>query len=238
MKKVISLANPKGGTGKTTGTLLLADVLSSTGKTVTIIDCDPNENLYNWSEDRRKKGLPKAPFNVVQRPDDDDLIEAIEQQRADFVIVDLEGTASQTVTYALSRSDLVLVPMEPNNVEARHAGRAISLINRTARMLKRQVPYAILFSKVSSAIVTKEETEIRAQIRNQNLSVLGVGIMRRAAYTSIFGQTLLLSELMTEARDNKDKKRQEQIEKAIKNVAEFGQAVIALLKKQSQSQAA
>jgi len=40
---VISFANPKGGTGKSTSALILALELAHRGGKVALIDCDPNQ---------------------------------------------------------------------------------------------------------------------------------------------------------------------------------------------------
>ncbi|WP_375661746.1 AAA family ATPase, partial [Bartonella sp. CR127HXZ] len=55
---VISFANSKGGSGKTTAALLLACELAH-AKPVTIIDADPRHPITTWSE------LPGKPDNLT-----------------------------------------------------------------------------------------------------------------------------------------------------------------------------
>ena len=42
---VITFANPKGGSGKTTSAMLLAEQIALSGGRVAILDLDPNANI-------------------------------------------------------------------------------------------------------------------------------------------------------------------------------------------------
>ncbi len=56
---VISFANPKGGSGKTTSALLLAGELASSGGTVAIVDADPEQWISQWA------AMPGKPANIT-----------------------------------------------------------------------------------------------------------------------------------------------------------------------------
>jgi chromosome partitioning protein len=47
---VIVVTNPKGGTGKSTNSLVLATTLARYGASVTAFDCDPNRHLVAWKD--------------------------------------------------------------------------------------------------------------------------------------------------------------------------------------------
>ena len=104
----IVFASPKGGAGKSTSALLLATELASRDATVTVIDADPNKPLSQWA---KRPGKPKT-LTVLADISEESIIDAIEKaaRESTFVIVDLEGTASITVGYAMSRADLIIVP--------------------------------------------------------------------------------------------------------------------------------
>lgn len=105
---VISLVSSKGGVGKTTSAVVLASEFVAAGRTVVLVDADPNKPLEAWS---RLRLLPEA-LRVVMDDSAETIIDTIEDARAsaDFVIVDLEGTATDRIGFAVARSDLVLIP--------------------------------------------------------------------------------------------------------------------------------
>ncbi|MFD2580822.1 ParA family protein [Novosphingobium colocasiae] len=52
----ISVANPKGGAGKTTLTFVLACELARSGASVAVIDADPNAIIAGWARKRAEQG--------------------------------------------------------------------------------------------------------------------------------------------------------------------------------------
>jgi len=124
----IVFASPKGGAGKSTSAVLLATQLAGHGAAVTLIDADPNRPLSRWAK------LPGKPDNltVVADVTENSIIDTIETQgrKTPFVIVDLEGTASMMVAYAISRADLVVIPVQGSYLDAAEAAKAIKLALR------------------------------------------------------------------------------------------------------------
>src|SRR5690349_13906895 len=100
----IVFASPKGGAGKSTSAVILTSELARKGAAVTVIDADPNRPVTAWA---RRPGKP-ATLEVVADVTEETVIDAIKEAavRVPFVVVDLEGTASMTVAYAISRADL------------------------------------------------------------------------------------------------------------------------------------
>src|SRR5262245_44271385 len=104
---VITFASPKGGCGKSTGSLILATTLAEQGASVSLLDCDPNQPLVRWAE-----GGSSSPITVIGSIAESQILPVIDAERAerDFVVVDLEGAATRLQSRAIMRSDLVLVP--------------------------------------------------------------------------------------------------------------------------------
>lgn len=236
----ITFANPKGGSGKTTSAMLLAEQILHAGATVAILDCDPNQNIVQWAIQRTEKGRA-VPYNVQPVPSETTFLDAVDAIRgtADYLIIDLEGTASQLMTYAISQSDLVLIPFEPTPMEARQAARAVQLVRNTSRMMNRQVAHALLFVKVNAAMKTNDEKDVRGELEANDVPMLQSAIVRRAAYTRIFRDGYLLSELLEQAREDVKKSTasaQERalkpLEAAIQNAREYTQEVVNHLSEQ------
>src|SRR4051794_22550249 len=189
---VISIANPKGGAGKSTTALVLATTLASKGATVSIIDCDPNQPIRTWGE-----GPSKSTVRILSDVTESRIVPVIDAERASrqFVIVDLEGTASRMVSRAMTRSDLVLIPMQASAVDAAQAARAVGLVREEEQVMRREIPFRVLFTRTSAAIPTRNEKMIVEELRAAGIPMLATHLNQRAAYQAMFTYRLALDEL-------------------------------------------
>lgn len=181
---VIVCASSKGGVGKTTTSLLLATELAHQGAEVTLIDGDENRPLSRWS---KRDGKPKN-ITVLDGVTEETIIEEIENaaQKTAFVIVDLEGTASMSVGFAMSRADLVIIPTQGSEVDGVEAIKAVKLIRSQERAFGRKIPFAVLFTRVSAAIPTRTLRSIQADFREGNVPMFLTQLVERAAYRELF----------------------------------------------------
>lgn len=180
----ISLVSPKGGVGKTTAAVVLATQIAQKGKAVVLIDADPNRPISHWA---RLPGCP-ASIRVISEVTEDTIIDEIEdaEREAPFVIIDLEGTANLTVGYAISRSDLVIIPSQGSQLDAKEAGKAIRLIQQQEKAFKRSIPYAVLLTRTSAAIRTRTLRHIQDQLVQHGVPLFAAQLMERDAYRAIF----------------------------------------------------
>lgn len=215
----ISVANPKGGAGKTTLTFVLACELARSGASVAVIDADPNAIIAGWGRKRADQGK-EAPFEIIPGPKESELVRLIDQHTAshDFVLIDLEGTASRMTSRALARSHLVLIPFNLSPIDAELAANAVGLIQEEAEALGRDIPFRLVRSRDNAAIQTKTAQRIIAAIQEAELPLLPGGLVERAAYRDIFDFAQTLEEL--------DEAKTSGVPAARKNAYEVARAVL------------
>ena len=140
---VIAVANPKGGAGKSTTTLILATTLAEQGDTVTVLDCDPNRPLISW-----RRGETRSPVEIVGDTTESNILTQLDayRTRSQFVLVDLEGTASRLTSRALSRAQLLIIPIQASAVDAEQAARAILLEKEEDQSFSRDIRFRIAFT--------------------------------------------------------------------------------------------
>lgn len=237
---VITFANPKGGSGKTTSAILLAEQIALSGGRVAILDLDPNANILAWAQGRSSEGRD-VPFMVHARPQAEETVELIDSlsDEADYLIIDLEGSKDQIVTFALSRTDLCIIPLDGSPMEARQAATAVRLVQTTSNMIRTPISYSLLFTRTNAAFQTTDERDVRNEMELNNIPTLPVRIAKRAPYTRIFRDEVLLSELPdiveaeTEGKTASVKdKALKQVAGAIENARDYAQAVIHTLTKE------
>lgn len=216
---VIAFANPKGGAGKTTSALLLASELATRGARVVIIDADPEQWISQWGL------LPGCPptLTIKGAVTEDSVVDEIEAAAADaqFVVVDLEGTASLMVANAIGMSDLVIIPTQGASMDAKGAAKTIKLIRNQARMARRDIPHAVLLTRTSAAVASRALRNVRDQLDQAGVDVFATQIVERAAYRDILDYGGTLADL--------DPAQVSNIDKAIQNARAFAGEVITRL---------
>src|SRR5687767_4664673 len=108
--KVIAEDAQKDGTGQTTLTLALAVEAERSGKSVAIVDLDPQATASKWG-DRREAQTPvivsAQPARLHQ------VLEAAKDQGAEIVLIDTPARSEQAALEAAKAANLVLVPCRP-----------------------------------------------------------------------------------------------------------------------------
>jgi chromosome partitioning protein len=180
----IVFASPKGGAGKSTSAVVLASELARKGTKVVIVDADPNRPVTAWA---KRPGRPES-LTVLSDVTEESIIDEIEAAatHAPFVVVDLEGTASMTVAYAISRADLVIIPVQGSQLDAAEAAKAIRLIRRQEKAFGREIPHTVLFTRTSTAIRPRTLMHIRTEMEGAGVPILKSQMHEREAFRALF----------------------------------------------------
>lgn len=219
---VIVMASPKGGVGKSTAAVILATQFAVSGATVTIIDADPNKPVSRWASRPGKPGT----LTLIDAVTEQNIIRLIDEaaRKTAFVIVDLEGTASMMVVYAISRADLVVIPTSASLLDAVEAVSAVQLVQRQEEAFRIRIPSAVLFTRTSAAIRTRTLASIEEELASNGVPIFGVRLHEREAFRSIFSFGGTLSSL--------NPKHVRNIPTAVENAQAFAAEVISMLKSQ------
>lgn len=217
---VIAFANPKGGAGKTTTALLLATELAQRGARVTIIDADPERWISQWAK------LPGKPENVTIMSDvtEDSVVDAIETaaEASQFVVVDLEGTASLMVSNAIGMADLVVIPIQGSSMDAKGGAKTIRLIRNQEKLARRRIAHAVVLTRTGAAVTSRALRNVQEQLQAGGIEMFATTIVERAAYRDLFDYGGTLASLSPSSTSNLDK--------AQTNAREFAGEAVAKLR--------
>jgi chromosome partitioning protein len=116
MAKVITVAQQKGGAGKTTVAAHIAVALSQKGNRVAIIDIDPQGSLGYWHKIREKKlgeGYTGLTFNSLSGWRVGSEVSRLRKQ-CDYIIVDSPPHTETEARTAIRSADLIVIPVQPS----------------------------------------------------------------------------------------------------------------------------
>lgn len=218
---VILLASSKGGVGKSTTSLVLATTLAEGGIKTALIDADPNAPLVAW-KDMTTSALPNE-FTLVSDVAEDNVIDVIDAaaETNSFVIVDVEGSANVTVSYAIGRADLVLIPLQGSQLDANEAAKVIRLIKRESKAYKREIPFVAVRSR-TSYIKPRTALHVFNTLEEAGIDLLPTEMVERDAFKALFTYGGTLYDLSDEEVSNP--------QKAIDNAEALVKAVLNHLK--------
>jgi len=215
---IIVTASSKGGAGKSTMTLVLAQALDFMDATVTIIDADPNRPIVRW-----RSGKSNSKVEVVGDITESNIVRVIREHAAtrQFVLVDLEGTANRLVSRAITQADLVIIPLQASALDSNEASKAVALIREEEETLEgRIIPFRVIMTRTNPLITTKIEREIYKSLDNAEVPLMRTRLHERQAYKAIFVRKMALNELDASING---------LEAAMENAAALAEEVIDLI---------
>ncbi len=116
MAKVITIAQQKGGAGKTTVAAHLAVALSQRGNRVAVVDIDPQGSLTVWHGLREKRfgeGYTGLTFSTVSGWRVGSEISRLRKEH-DYIIVDSPPHTETEARTAIRSADFIVIPVQPS----------------------------------------------------------------------------------------------------------------------------
>ncbi len=187
MGRVVTVAQQKGGAGKTTVAANLAIALAGRGLSVALIDTDPQGSLGRWFLARRgRPGGAGVEFSTASAWGVSFECEKLRRQ-ADVVIVDTPPKVDADLRPALREADLVLVPVAGSMLDLWAVDGVMDLIAREGRRA------LIVLNRVKGGARLTETVATAAE---------GVGKVAaaRLAARVVYAETLGEGRAVTEAR--------------------------------------
>ena len=104
MAQVVTFANVKGGSGKSTLCINMAAILIREGYTVALIDADQQKCSQDWITGTKDKFLSKV--EIIDQAE----FKASENVDVDFLLIDTQGSLTKEMAQFLFQSSLIITP--------------------------------------------------------------------------------------------------------------------------------
>lgn len=181
--KIITLAQQKGGSGKTTLAVNLAVALRDAGHSVALVDTDPQGSMGRWFIERMERlgeddGLEFSTSSAWGASYESEKL----KKRFDFVILDTPPKIDSDLRPALRVADLVIVPVASSHVDLWATEGVLDLAARE----KAQV--LIVLNRARAG--TRLGADVAAGAESLGAQVSEVQVANRVAYAETLGQGL------------------------------------------------
>lgn len=190
MPAVVAVLNTKGGSGKSTlATHLARGLQLQGGRSVLIVDSDPQGSARDWSRMQTDHaGMPGVVG--IDRPV---LEREIRKIAGGFDVVVIDGAArlQEMSVSALKASDLVLIPVQPSPLDVWAVSGLIELIQERQQITDGRPRAAFVISRQITG--TNLANEARGVMEGFGLPVLEGRTAQRVAYAEALatGSTVL-----------------------------------------------
>ncbi|HKM69234.1 MAG TPA: ParA family partition ATPase [Stellaceae bacterium] len=188
---VITIAQRKGGAGKTTLAAQLAVAWARQGARVALLDIDPQGSLAMWVDLRRARlGAGAIGFDFAALPGwraaqwiDD------RARSTDLVVIDSPPHAETEARIAVRAAGLVLVPLQPSPLDLWATGATLEMARDERRralvVLNRVPPRSSLTDRVAADLARMNATLAATRVGNRvaltRAMALGLGVVESSA---------------------------------------------------------
>src|SRR5579859_5487537 len=203
--KVLTLAQQKGGAGKTTLAAQLAVAFAAAGHSVALVDIDPQGSLARWYQLREAAGKAgRINFTAVTGWRAQATVDKLKAAN-DLVLVDSAPHAEIEAKIAVRVADLIIVPMQPSPLDlwateptlalARAEKRkALIVLNRDQTRIKLTEDLAGPIAELGAEVA---EATIGSRTAFAASMMAGLGVVESAPRTKAAVEILALADEIT-----------------------------------------
>jgi chromosome partitioning protein len=170
--QTVALISQKGGGGKTSLAVSLAVAAEATGKTVLLIDLDPQASACRWGDRRIAETPPVIDAQPARLATA--LAKAL-QAGFDLAIIDTPARIEQAAAEAGKVADLVLIPCRPGIGDIETLRTTVELLNGRSR----RPPMVVLNAVPPQGSRPEQATQA---IRDMGLELCQVQVAQRVAF--------------------------------------------------------
>lgn len=167
----LTLMSRKGGSGKSTLTACIAAGLSKAGRSVRILDTDPQHSLTHWRQQT-------ASSHEVIACDTDAVPTLLKSRSHEVNIIDSAPLLDLSLYKLAMLSDLVIIPVKPSLLDVLALASLIKMLKTTSAKAQ-----AVL-TMVPASTSPSELDDIRGAITDQGIDVMTAKMGLRKVYSA------------------------------------------------------
>lgn len=178
MGHVITIAQQKGGSGKTTIAANLAVAFAGSGKSVSLLDTDPQGSLGRWCMMRREAGIEDVDFATASAWGVTYECDKLRKSH-DIIIIDTPPKIDSDLKPALRESDLVIVPVAASQLDLWATESILDMANREGRDV------VVVMNRVKSG--TRVADEVARDLKGYDAALAKSVLGNRVAFAETLG---------------------------------------------------